>query len=455
MSAHGEVAAYPSLRRENRRLGHIPGDYGLPVLGHTLEFVRHPARLSARMYRKYGPVYRSEVLFQRGVALMSAEGNRFVLRDREGNFSSYLGWQPVLGRLFPRGLMLRDGDDHRYQRRIMQAAFRKEALAEYVDRMNPGIASGIAAWRDRDRLRFYPAIKQLTLDLAATVFLGLQLGPEAERVNRAFMDTVRASIAVVRLPLPGLAWDRGLRGRRFLEDFLRDLIPAKRAGGGADFFSQICRARSEDGEAYDDREIVDHMIFLMMAAHDTTTSALTTMIHALGEHPEWQERVREELRSVGGDRLGYEELDRLELTGRVFREALRMNPPLPSMPRRTVRDCEFQGYRIPANTLVSISPSFTHHFSGYWREPQRFDPERFSRERAEHRQTPFAWIPFGGGAHMCIGLHFAEMQVKAFLHQFLRRYRVHLPADYRPRYAIVPISRPRDGLPVTLEPLDG
>ena len=98
----------------------------------------------------------------------------------------------------------------------------------------------------------------------------------------------------------------------------------------------------------------------------------------------------------------------------VFREALRMYPPLPTIPRRCVRETEVMGFRIPRNAGVGLSPLFTHYMPEFWSDPQRFDPERFSPGRAEDKQHFFQFIPFGGGAHKCLGLHFAEIQSKIF-----------------------------------------
>lgn len=451
------VDPYAPAPRENRDLDHIPGEYGWPVVGpvvNTLRFIRDYRYWLERSYLRYGPVFRSSTIFGRALNLIGPEANRFVLLDRDHNFSSRLGWQPALARLFPRGLMLRDGDDHRYHRRIMQSAFRKEALAGYLDEMNRGIETGLEAWGAAPRLHFYPAIKRLTLDLAVRVFLGMHLdGRSVRQVNQAFVDTVAASLALVRVPVPGLAYRRGLKGRETLARFLAGRIPEKRGDADRDLFSHICQAESEDGEAFTDQEIVDHMIFLMMAAHDTTTSSLTTMAYALARHPEWQERLREESRALGSRHVGYDELECLEAVGHVFRESLRLYPPLPSIPRRTVRACEFGGFRIPANTMVTVFPGFTQRMPEWWEDPDRFDPLRFAPERAEHKRHPFSWTPFGGGSHMCIGLHFAELQVKAVMHQLLLRYRISVPEGYRMSYQLVPIAKPRDNLPVVLSPV--
>jgi len=264
---------------------------------------------------------------------------------------------------------------------------------------------------------------------------------------------VAASMSIVRLRIPGLEFDRGMRGRAFMIDLFGGLLAAKRAADEPDMLSRLCHATSEDGERYRDQEIIDHMIFLMMAAHDTTTSTLSSLLYELGRHPEWQARVREECRERTDDAAGYDEINRLTTLGMVVNETLRRHPPLSTIPRLTTHTVEFGGYEIPAGAMVAIYPLHTHHMAEWWSDPFRFDPERFAPSRAEHERHPYMFIPFGGGAHMCIGYRFAELQIKAVLYQLVRRYRWTLPPDYRMPEQQAPIAKPRDGLPITLERL--
>ena len=299
--------------------------------------------------------------------------------------------------------------------------------------------------------------KRLTLAIAADVFLGTQLDSEIDRISADFSDLVAASVAIVRIPVLGRTYARGVNARARLAGFIRERVAQRRASQGSDLFTQLCQARDEAGKQYSDEEIVDHLIFIMMAAHDTTTSAITTMVFALARHPEWQDRLRQEAQRVGtalepGCRNG-PTLDDLELmtdTELVFKEALRLYQPLPTIARRALVDVEIHGKRIPAGTPVAVFPIQVHRSPEWWSNPLQFDPERFSADRAEHRRHAFAWSPFGGGAHMCLGLHFAAMQVKAVLLPLLRNCNWSVPAAYVPDYAYAPIAKPRDGLPIRL-----
>jgi len=448
----GSFLGYPRLPSVPLdALRHIPGTGRRLLFDQAAAFISDPLRFTRQRHAAYGPVSRAYFPFEPGVVLLSAEGNDFVLRDRAQNFSAHLGWEPLLGKLFRRGLMLRDGEDHRLQRRLMQPAFRKEALAGYLERMRPRIVRETAAWGGQAGFRFYPAIKRLTLDIAADVFLGLELQAEVDQVNRDFTAVVEASVALLRVPLLGRKYAHGLESRARLERFLAERIPARRRGGGEDLFSQMCRVETEAGQRYQDDEIVDHLIFLMMAAHDTTTSALTTIAYALARHSDWQERLRQVAQSLGKPAPAFEDLAALQPMEWVLHEALRLYPPLPSIARRAVKDCEIQGFRIPANTPVGVYPLFTHRDPQWWTRPDDFDPERFSPARREDQRHPFAWVPFGGGAHMCLGLHFAEMQVKAVLAALLQRWRLGIAENYQAPYQMAPIAKPKDGLPMSLQ----
>jgi cytochrome P450 len=437
------------------RLNGIPGEPGWPVLGKSLDVLRNPAKVSREMVSKYGHVYWSNAFGRTNVTMLGPDANEFVLMDRDRNFSSKGGWDPLLGLLFPNGLMLRDFEDHRAHRRIMQVAFKQPAMQNYVSKLNEGIHQGLERWREKGDFRFYQAIKQLTLNTAASVFLGMPLGKEADQLNQAFFDSVQAAVAVIRTPIPGTKMWRGVQGRKYLERYFREQIPLRRGSQGTDMFTLLCNAVDEEGNSYTDSDIVDHMDFLMMAAHDTLTSSITTLIYELCRHPDWQDAARRECAALNlpPDSLPYEHLADLQIVEWCFKEALRMNPPVPSIPRKAIRDFQFGGYTIPAGSTVNISPGYTHKMPELWENPQNFEPDRFSEQRAEDRKHKFAWVPFGGGAHMCIGLHFAYMQTKVFMYQLLLNYKFHLDDGYEADFQIMPIPKPKDGLPIHLRPL--
>ncbi len=404
-----------------------------------------------RQHAEFGGVVRQIGGPFKFLNLFGPDANRFVLLDQDRIFSARRPWMQIMGRIFPNGLLLRDGDDHKHHRKIMHKAFTQPVLCDYVERMNTRVDAALAKWPTGDGLQAFPAFKALTLDVAASIFVGVDLGPSSRRMNGAFEDMVAASMSRIRLLIPGLEFYRGVKGREFMSEFLRSMLEKKRAEQGPDMFSRLCRAKTEEGEILADQDVIDHMIFLMMAAHDTTTSTLTSMTYELARHPDWQQRIREESRALGTAQPGFDELDRLTSLTWAMQETLRRYPPLPVIPRIATEAFEFGGYRIPAKAMVVVAPIHTHHMSEWWTDPDRFDPARFSPERAEHERHTHSWIPFGGGPHMCLGKRFAEAQVRLVMHQLVQRYRWSVPDDYRMPVQQAPISKPRDGLPIRLE----
>ncbi len=201
-------------------LAHLPGDDGWPIVGDTFDFLSDPLSAVRRMVGRYGLVYRSRVFGVRTVALLGPEGVGLMLFDQTKLFSSTAGWEPFLGRLFPRGLMLLDFDEHRLHRRALSVAFKSGPLKSYLATLNAGISARLAEWRQGPAdLLFYPAMKQLTLDLAATAFLGEAMGAKVAAIKRAFIDAVAASAAVIRSPLPGTLMRRGTQGRAVIVDY--------------------------------------------------------------------------------------------------------------------------------------------------------------------------------------------------------------------------------------------
>lgn len=439
---------------EGMQYKQIPGDLGLPIIGQTLQSMADPIGFARKRYEKYGEISKARLLGLEMINLAGGDANQFVFQNRGDLFSNNQGWDFFIGKFFHRGIMLLDFEEHRHHRRIMQNAFKKPVLVEYLANMNEPIARGIRRWRPAKKFEIFTHIKQLTLDLATEVFMGEQLGPEADAVNQAFIDTVRAGTAVIRYPVPGGRWKKGLDGRKYLEKFFRDRIGKKRNSDGNDLFSQLCRAETEDGYRFSDDDVINHMIFLMMAAHDTSTITLCTMFYHLAKNPEWQERLRAESRALNRDKLDFDDLEAMEGMTLVMKESLRLCAPVPSIPRKTVKDVVYKGHLIPKGTMVVVSPYFTHYMEEYWTNPNTFDPRRFSEERREDKRHPYAWVPFGGGAHMCIGLHFADLQVKAILHQVLLNYRWSVDKRYRMPVDMTSLPVPADKLPVRLERID-
>lgn len=438
------------------RPGPAPLRSRLPVLGGTLEYVHSPLATMARRYRDHGPVSDLSFLGATWTALIGPEACQIALQNPDKAFANGPGWGYLVGPFFDRGLMLLDFAEHHHFRHIMQEAFTRPRLEGYARRLAPLVEQGISGWSPDRAFEIYPALKSHTLDLATEVFMGgaeLAEPGEIERINTAFVDCVQAANGYIRsTALPFTKWGRASRGRRLLEEFLRRHLPARRANPGDDLFSALCQVADASGEINDD-DIINQMIFLLMAAHDTTTSTVTSMVYELGRDPDWQERCRQQCLELGPDPT-LDQIEGLTDLALVMKETLRLHPPVPVLARKTVKDTEILGVHIPAGRLTAVMPMYSHYMPEYWTDPMLFDPDRFSEDRREDKSHRFAWEPFGGGVHKCLGMIFANLESKLVLSALLRHYEWSVPADYSPPMKNESLPFPGDGLPVSLRPLN-
>jgi cytochrome P450 len=426
----------------------IPGDAGLPLLGHSIEMLRLGVRYGLKRYQTHGPVSWVRAFGITVVVAGGPDAAQVVLANKDKAYSQQ-GWTYFIGPFFNRGLMLLDFEEHLYHRRLMQQAFTSERLAAYLGRVSDVARRGLTDWRLGKSFQVYPALKRLTLDIATEIFMAAELGAaDSGRLTRAFVDTVRAGTALIRLPVG--RWGAGLRGRKVLEDYFRQSLPAKRASDSDDLFAALCHAQTDDGEMFSDDDVVNHMIFLMMAAHDTSTITTSAVAYYLGKYPEWQDKVRAESLALGDEPPDMAALDGLGSLDLVIKESMRLVAPVPSLVRKTVRDTDLLGHYVPANTLVSLTPWVNHLLPEYWPSPHRFDPERFAEGRREDKAHRFAWMPFGGGVHKCIGMHFGMYEVKSLVHELIRRFEWSVPAGYSVRWDPTALPIPTDGLPIEL-----
>ena len=436
----------------------VMGNNGMPVLGHLIEVFRGGPDYVLGTYRKFGPVHYSKTPALNAVAALGPDATQEVFSNRNKDFST-VAWQTVIGPFFNRGLLLMDFDEHMYHRRIMQEAFTRTRLSGYIKHMD-AVASAVVAkdWPVNDgRFLFMPAVKELTLDIASVVFMGHEPGSDHELVTKiktAYETTTRAGGAIIRTPVPPFKWWRGLQARKVLEEYFIERVRQRRDAEGTDMLTVLCHTADDDGNSFSDTDIVNHMIFLMMAAHDTSTSTLTTMAYHLAANPNWQQRCREEGDRIGDGPLDIDALDKLETLDLVINECLRLVTPLPFSVRRAVRDTEILGHYIPAGTNVTMWPGMNHRLAELWDDPERFDPARFAEPRSEHKRHRYAFAPFGGGAHKCIGMVFGQLEIKTVMHRLLRNYRLELiHPGYRPHYDNAGMPVPIDGMPIVLRPL--
>jgi cytochrome P450 len=440
---------FPRVR--GRDLASVPGRRGLPFLGILPEAVLDPLAFVRRMHRRYGPIHRFRACGSWNVQLIGPEANEFVLFDQARNFSAEGGWRPVIGRHFEGGLLLRDGAHHAWHRKVIATAFKADQLQSYLDIFARNNEALLARCSGRT-LDVYETAQQISFANGYAAFLGRDPALATRDDMLAFRHLTRSSTAVLTVPLPGTAEARGVWAKRHIESLIRPILSGRTAPERTDLLATLCRMR--DVGLIDDKEIVSHLTFVVAASFDPLSSGTLSTLYYLAANPSWQSRVRDELCDAVADRgsIALADLMGCQESEWAIKEALRLNAASPVLWRRAVKPFQFGGHDFPAGTFTGVNPMLTHLLPEIWTDPESYDPERFSPDRARGRHR-FAFVPFGGGAHGCLGANAAYLQIRALLRALLEGHELVLADSRPPRWNHWPNCRPRSTLSIELRRL--
>lgn len=443
VDAVGDVARPRANVAFNRNLASMPGESGTwPAITNMIGMTQLGVEHIVGQVRRYGPIYRQMMGPTPAVFVSDADLLASATRNEDKAWSTALAYRSLFSPVMPGvetmdSLVTLDFDQHRDARRIMQPAFSPSALEGYVEIAQGTFEQAVERMLRRGRSQFKAEARRLFADVAGRIFMGIEDPNEAKQLDRATAAVWSSLTLLVKNALLSSAWRRALRGYETLHDSLLARVPERRNGSGRDLFSRLCR---EQTEPLDDERLVRGFIGILMGAFDTTSLATTSMAYLLAKHPDWQERLRQEAIAVAKDEPGYAGLKQLELHERVWKETLRLFPLALGLPRVTLRDVEFQGHRIPAGTFVSVMMAPVMRDPRYWTSPDQFDPDRFGPDRAEDKRHRGAYLPFGSGAHACIGLSLAALEAKTLWRTLLPRARIRLAKDYRGRHQFRPLG---------------
>jgi cytochrome P450 len=327
-------------------------------------------------------------------------------------------------------------------------------MVEIIDREVSVLAARGAATVDMER-EMNVMSQRLILE---TMFGGSIDRCEADRLNDELQVALQGlnlrmflSFLPERIPLPG---ERRYRAAiAAIDEAMLRLVRARRASDGLrdDLLSLLLRARDADtGEGMDDRQVRDELVSIFVAGQDATAKAMTWFWYLLDQNPEVERRLSTEVAEVLGDRRPtFEDFAHLEYTKRVIQEAMRLYPPAWMIPHFVDQEAIVGGHRIPARSPILLSPFATHRDPMFWPDPEAFDPERFTPERSAGRPR-YAYYPFGGGGHQCIGNHFAMMECQLITAMMVRRLRSRLVPGHRVVPSTSMTLKPRYGIKMTL-----
>lgn len=421
--------------------------------------VRYPLADSLlRLYRRRGSV--TSVGGRRGYTyLLGPEANQFVFA-RSGSFR----WGRALDFLRPvdgeTSMLLSDGDDHRRRRRLVEPGLHHRRIADHVPTMAANADAVIDQWHPGEEhdafAQFRAAIRRTTLD---TIF-GPSLASDAQWLGedlQVMIDLCDALPQVVgtrrRLRTP--LWRRAMASRDRVDARIHAEIARVRglgAGAEASIMDTLVHGRDGDGAGLADEEIRDQAVTLIVAGYETTSALLGWALHAMLAQPEVWARAAEEVATVVGDAPPTAgQVRAMPYLNGVVSEALRLWAPVVVLARWLAEPISFAGKDIQPGRSVVISPYLTHRLPELWPEPLEFRPQRWIDGDALHRKPkPYEYLPFGGGAHRCVGAAMAVTEVAVMLARILARTDISLvPQRIRPRSMVT--MKPRDGVRIRVQ----
>lgn len=424
-----------------------PGHEGLPLIGESLHMLLQGKTFLEIRQRKYGDVFRSHIFGRPAIYLLGHEANRWLLMN-EGR-EVEVSWPATVERLLgPGSLSNLTGEDHRSRRKLLAPCFTQTEMRAFVGTIEDITKTHLArAAASNKPIVAVETMRALTFEVAARLILG---GTQADLpvIRKTFEDLVGGLFTPIRWPLPFTPFRKALAARTRLNQLLDGIIDRHSTDGKnhSDVLAALLAVRDESGKPLARETIRDELTTLLFAGHETTVNAMTNALILLAQHPNVVSRGRKEVEKLAPDEpLTFENLRQIPYVHCIIQETMRILPPVGGVFRQALRDTSFGGHRIPRGTLLTCSILATHHADNTYAEPNRFDPDRFDREKNTDKPRDFSFIPFGGGLRICIGQHLAMVEMQIVMTHLLRSYEWSLVPKQDLTYRAIPTPLPKSG----------
>ena len=431
-----------------------PGPSGPQMLRAFSAIRGNPLSYLAGVWREHGDVVQFPIPRPPSYFVNDPDAVRRVLVEQARTYGKSTIQYRALSLVTGEGLLTSDADVWRRQRRMVQPAFHQETLAQLTDYVERSSSSVLADWERAGTgamVDIDVAMMHATLEVVGHALFGSDLSQDASALADATLDALDVVVARARVPITPPGWIptranwRLAAANNVFDSAVRRMI-AERAHAQFrthDMLDMLMEVRDENGQGLSGEEIRNQMVTFIVAGHETVASALTWAWALLAAHPQEQESLHEELSQIVQDApLTIDDYPRLVRTRAVFDEALRLYPPAWLITRKALASGELAGRRVPAGSLVIMSPWLLHRHPSLWRAPEEFCPSRFIDEEVDRS----SFLPFGAGPRMCIGRDFAYVEGVLMLARLASRFQVSYPAG-----AGVPAMDPL----VTIRPAGG
>jgi len=447
----------------------IPTHKGTALLGVLPKLINQdPYEYLKEVMLDQGDLVRLDFVFQSVYLASSPEYAQRILRDNYQNYAKPGLFYNSAREVAQNGLVVNSGESWLRQRRMIQPHLHRKQLIHIFNEMRDGIANVLDGWDDlaqqHTEVELSDKMAEITINVISRTMFGkgtlsdteiTEVGHCAVRLIKYLGETMFTGMLPKWIPKPGEA------------EFHRDIDSVKKAVNG---IIAKCRAQKEEAasliqmlinvvdeetnEEMDEEQLFDEVMTIFLAGYETTSTALTWLFVALKDHPEILQKLQAEADQVLGDREpSFEDVMRLTYARKVFMEVMRMYTTVPFLPRETVKADQLGDHHIPAKSMILMFYHGVHHNPNVWKDPEVFDPERFTPE-AMNTHHPFAFIPFSAGPRKCAGDEFALLEGPLVMAMLLRKYDIHLLPGQSFPTKIGATMRPANGVKATLSVRD-
>lgn len=359
--------------------------------------------------------------------------------------------------LLGNGLVTSEGEFWLKQRRLIQPLFHKQRLQTFVQKISEKTLAMLKTWEPRagQVVDVHNEMTKVTLDIVSQTLMSTEVKGDFKKISDALLVIMEGMMRIFKLPwwIPTPRNIGMRRNRAVLDDTIYKIIDDRRSNnnGYDDLLTMLMEVEDADTkERMTNKQLRDEVITIFLAGHETTANALSFSLYLLAQHPEIKQKINEELqRVIGENEMTYENVMKLEYTGWVIKEAMRLYPPVWGITRDAAREDVVGGYRIKKGDSIAMSPWAVHRHEKYWENPLKFDPERFSPTRIKNVHR-YAWFPFGGGQRMCIGNNFAMMEMQIVLVLMCSKFNFSVAENFVLDLEPLVTLRPRHGMMLKL-----
>jgi cytochrome P450 len=435
-----------------------PGPKGLPWLGSITDLIRDRLTFVTRNRQRYGDAVHYRLAGRNAFQFTDPRDIETILVGRQHHFLKDEITRSLSGTL-GNGLLTSEGELWRHQRKLVAPSFQPRQIESYAKTMVEEAARSLSEMPIGPVFDVHPKMMALTLRVVIKTLFGTEADSTFDfdrvgRIIKGLLAEFEAYNFSWQALLPRWApFGPGARSRRLvaeLDEMLLAIIRDREGKpAGDDLLSRLHAASSDEGNRMTIGQLRDEMVTMFLAGHETTAVALSYALYLLSLHPDVSRRVAEEVRGVARDRpLTTADIPKLRFCDAVVRESMRLYPPAWTVGRQVATECPVGKYMLPAGSIVLIPQWAVHRDPRWFAEPEAFRPDRWLDGLAQ-RLPAFAYFPFGGGPRVCVGNHFAMMELILVLSTLIRSIEVQPVPGFQVELHPAVTLRPRGGLPLS------